>query len=231
MNRDDLGALIASIVIEELNRMKAVRSGVAQNPTAQNCAARKEDRRIPVGVSGRHVHLSREHVERLYGPGYRLNKMKDLSQPGQYACQETVTLVGPKGVLEKVRVLGPPREWTQIEISVSDCFKLGIQAPIRDSGDLGGSAAVSVVGPVGSLTITEGCIIASRHLHMHPGDAARLGVKNGDRVSVMAQGPRSVTFAEVLVRVSEKYRLEMHIDIDEANAVGLKDGDTVELLC
>ncbi len=189
------------------------------------------DRQIPVGVSNRHVHLSPGHVEILFGSGTQLTRSKELSQPGQYACQETLTLVGPKGVLEKVRVMGPAREYTQVEISVSDCFKLGIQAPIRDSGDLECSAGITVVGTVGSVTISQGCIIARRHIHMHTGDAVRFCLKDGDRIAVRAHGPRGVTYSDVLVRVSDKYRLEMHVDLDEANAVGLNNGDLVEILC
>jgi putative phosphotransacetylase len=185
---------------------------------------------IPVGISNRHVHLSSEHMEVLFGQGAQLTYLKDLSQPGQYACQETITLVGPKGVLEKVRVLGPARKSSQVEISISDCFKLGIKAPIRDSGDLKGSAAITLVGSIGSVTIPEGCIIANRHIHMHTDDANRFGLSDGQRVSVRAKGPRSVTFAEVLVRISEKYKLEIHLDMDEANAVGIRNGDFVQLV-
>lgn len=188
------------------------------------------DKRIPVGVSNRHVHLSEKDLQTLFGSGARLKKMRDLSQPGQFAAEQTVTLVGPKGVIENVRVLGPTRKKTQVEISVSDCFKLGVQAPIRDSGQLEGSARITLVGPEGSVTLPEGCIIAARHIHMHPDDARRYGVKDGDRINVRTFGPRSVTFYEVLVRVDENYRLEMHIDIDEANAACLKCGDFVEIV-
>jgi len=218
--------LITQMVKQELANVQTT-----QNNSAGSGVKQANDRLIPVGISNRHVHLSPGHVEMLFGPGYKLTRLKDLSQPGQYTCRETVTLVGPKGVLENVRVLGPSRGSTQVEISISDCFKLGIKAPIRDSGDLEGSASVSVVGPAGSVTIPEGCIIANRHIHMHTNDASRFGVKNGDRVSVRAKGPRAVTYSEVLVRVSDKYKLELHLDIDEANAVGLKNGDLVELLC
>ena len=188
---------------------------------------RQEECLIPVGISNRHVHLSQEHVEVLFGAGARLTKDRELSQPGQFTCHETVILAGPKGALEKVRVLWPPRKATQVEISVSDCFKLGIKAPIRDSGDLAGSAGITLVGSVGTAALPEGCIIANRHIHMHTSDAARFGVKNGDRICVKAPGPRGVIFTEVLVRVSEKYRLEIHLDIDEANAVGLENNDLV----
>jgi len=189
-----------------------------------------EDKKIPVGISNRHVHLSAHDLEILFGRDARLTKFKDLSQPGQFACQEKVTLVGPKGVIENVRILGPTRKNTQVEISVSDCFKLGIKAPIRDSGDLADSAGLTLVGPAGSVTIKEGGIIAARHIHMHPQDAERFGVKDGDRVDVECYGPRGVVFCEVLVRVNENYKLEMHVDMDEANAASLKNGDFVKII-
>ena len=189
-----------------------------------------EDKKIPVGISNRHVHLSAHDLEILFGRDARLTKFKDLSQPGQFACQEKVTLVGPKGVIENVRILGPTRKNTQVEISVSDCFKLGIKAPIRDSGDLAESAGLTLVGPAGSVTIKEGGIIAARHIHMHPQDAERFGVKDGDRVDVECYGPRGVVFCEVLVRVNENYKLEMHVDMDEANAASLKNGDFVKII-
>ncbi|MGQ9557376.1 MAG: phosphate propanoyltransferase [Desulfurispora sp.] len=193
-------------------------------------AAEQDAWLIPLAVSNRHVHLAEEELSALFGPGYQLHKERDLSQPGQYACKETVTLVGPKGVLEKVRVLGPLRSRTQVEISISDCFKLGVRAPLRDSGDLAGSAPITLVGPAGAVTIPEGCIIAARHIHMSPADARRFGVQDKDKVYVRAQGPRAVTFAEVLVRVHDSFRLEMHVDMDEANAVGLQNGDRVEIV-
>jgi len=189
-----------------------------------------ETGKIPLGISNRHVHISSGDLKTLFGPDAELTGMRDLSQPGQYVSEQTVTLVGPKGVIEKVRILGPLRNRTQVEISVSDCFRLGIQAPIRDSGDLAGSAPITVVGPVGSVTLSEGCIIAARHIHMHPGDAKRFGVQDGNRVSVKASGPRGIVFTEVLVRVNENYRLEMHLDIDEANAASLGNGDRLEII-
>lgn len=224
MDHAALVEMVVRMVSEQVKNISEPRRGQSEIPSPK-----QEDILIPVGISNRHVHLSREHVDLLFGGGDRLEKLKDLSQPGQFVCRETVTLVGPKGVMEKVRVLGPVRNYTQVEISVSDCFKLGIKAPIRDSGDLTGSAGITLVGAVGSVTIPEGCIIANRHIHMNTGDASRLGLKHGDRVSVKAPGPRGVTYAEVLVRVSDHYRLEIHLDIDEANAVGLKNQDLVRL--
>ena len=182
---------------------------------------------VTVGISARHVHLSRDHVETLFGAGHELKPFKELSQPGQYAAEEMVTVVGPKGVIEKVRVLGPERKKSQVELSISDCFKLGIKAPLRDSGDLAGSSSVTLVGPVGSVTLHEGAIIAARHIHMHTSDAEKYGLEDGDRIYVRAKGPRGIIFGDVLVRVGNAHKLEMHVDTDEGNAVGLRNGDTV----
>lgn len=221
MDQDELVRIITEMVEKEL--------------AAKSCPgspARAEDEHIPitVGVSNRHLHISEGDLKILFGPEAQLTKFKDLSQPGQYASNEKVTLVGPKGVMEQVRILGPVRKTTQVEISVSDCFKLGIRAPIRDSGQLTGSAGLTVVGPVGSVTIPEGAIIAARHIHMHPKDAAFFGVKDGDRVDVKVTGPRGVTFSEVLIRVNDQYNLEMHLDMDEANAASIRNGQEVEIV-
>lgn len=185
---------------------------------------------IPVGVSNRHVHLSREHEEILFGKTHSLTKIRELQQPGQFAAKETVTLVGPKGVLEKVRILGPSRNQTQVEISATDGYKLGLKPPVRDSGDLKDSEGVAIVGPEGVVKLKEGVICAARHIHITPQDAAAWGIKDGDRVDVEVKGVRGLVFKNVLIRVSPKYRLEMHIDTDEANAAGLKTGDTVEIV-
>lgn len=198
---------------------------------ANKCDDLKQDRhKIPLGISNRHVHISAEDLATLFGEKAQLTKQRDLSQPGQFVCTETVTLVGPKGVIEKVRVLGPLRKRTQVEVSISDCFKLGIKAPIRDSGDLEGSAAITIVGPVGSVTLKEGAIIAARHIHMSPTDAEFFKVQNGDRVNVKCSGPRGIVFSEVLARVDANFKLEMHLDIDEANAASLKNGDLLEII-
>jgi putative phosphotransacetylase len=179
---------------------------------------------VPIAVSNRHIHLSKEHVERLYGRNYQLNKLKDLSQPGQFACKETVTLIGPKGKLEKVRVLGPARGDTQIEISLNDGYTLGIAPPIRDSGDIEDTPSVTIQGPRGQLKVDQGLICAARHIHMGPDDATRFQVTNGQRVQVKVTGQRGVIFDNVLIRVSPNYKLEMHIDVDEANAAQIKNG-------
>lgn len=197
---------------------------------AKPLAGQQEAGKIPLGISNRHVHISAGDLATLFGKEAKLTGLRGLSQPGQYVSEQLVTLVGPKGVIEKVRILGPLRSKTQVEISVSDCFRLGVQAPIRDSGDLEGSAPLTLVGPVGSVTIHEGCIIAARHIHMHTEDAERFAVKDGDRVDVRCVGPRGIVFSEVLLRVNENYRLEMHLDLDEANAASLANGDRLEII-
>ena len=186
---------------------------------------------IPVGVSNRHIHLTREHVEILFGKGYELEKLKDLSQPGQYACKETLTIIGPSlRPIERVRVLGPERRASQVEISKTDSYVLKVKAPVRESGKIQGSAGVTIVGPAGVVKLDEGCIIANRHIHMAPADAARFGVADGDTVTVDAFGERRTRFFDVQVRVSPDFCLEMHVDTDDANAVGLSGKSTVEIV-
>lgn len=180
---------------------------------------------IPIGVSARHVHLSQEHLDILFGANYQLTKKSDLSQPGQFAANETVTVVGPKGSLERVRILGPVRGGTQIEVSKTDSVKLGLNPPLRESGNIKGSSPATIVGPKGSIYLTEGLIIAQNHIHMAPSDAERLQVQNGQFVQVKVQGKRPLLFDQVLIRVSPRYQLEMHIDTDEANAALCVTGD------
>lgn len=185
---------------------------------------------ISVGVSGRHLHISQEHLEVLFGRGYALQTLKDLSQPGQFAAKETVTVAGQKGILEKVRILGPVRKATQIEISVTDSFRLGVPAVLRDSGDTAGTPGCVIIGPKGSVILQEGVIVAARHLHLHTSDAERLGLKDLDRISIKTPGPKSVLFNNVLVRVNKAFAVDFHLDTDEANAAMLKNGDIVEIV-
>ncbi|HIX14921.1 MAG TPA: phosphate propanoyltransferase [Candidatus Hungatella pullicola] len=174
-----------------------------------------------VETSARHVHLTQEHLEILFGKGYELTKKKDLSQPGQYACEERVTIVGSKKELKGVSILGPVRTATQVELSLTDARSIGVAAPIRESGDVAGSGSCKIVGPCGEIELAEGVIAAKRHIHATPADAEALGVKNGDVVSVKVDTDgRSLVFGDVVVRVSEKYALAMHIDTDESNAAG-----------
>lgn len=184
---------------------------------------------IPVGISNRHIHLNKEDLETLFGKGYELTPIKDLSQPGQYACKETLTLVGPSmRSIENVRVLGPLRKKSQVEISVTDSFVLKVKPPVRESGKTEGSAPVTIIGPRGIVSLKEGCIIANRHIHMSPDDAARFGVKDGDYIDVDAfSGTKRTRWFDVQIRVNEAFRLEMHVDTDDANAVGFKNGSTV----
>ncbi|MCP4467192.1 MAG: acetate/propionate family kinase [Halieaceae bacterium] len=177
---------------------------------------------IPIAVSGRHIHLDRKTFSRLFGATAEPTHYKDLSQPGQYACQEKVNLVGPRGTIDGVRLLGPLRSKNQVEVSRTDEFLLGVDAPVRDSGRVTGSAPIRLEGPVGAANLSEGLICARRHIHMHTDDAERFGVNNRDEVEVaITGGPRDLIFGDVLVRVSPGYRLEMHIDTDEANAAEL----------
>ena len=186
--------------------------------------------KIPTGVSNRHLHVSQADLETLFGKGYQLKEMKPLSQPGQYAADETVTVVGPKGSLEKVRILGPVRPSTQVEISLTDSFKLGVPGVVRDSGDTKKTPGCTLKGPAGAVTLEEGVIVAARHIHASTADAAKLGVKDMDRVAIRTGGVKSVVFNNVLVRVSDKFALDFHIDTDEANAAGIKNGDMVEIV-
>lgn len=187
-------------------------------------------RSVVVGVSNRHVHLDRNDMDVLFGPGSELTRVKDLGQPGQYAAAETVTIRGQKGELRRVRVLGPLRSETQVEISVADGFTLGVKAPVRDSGQLDGTPGIEIIGPNGSVKKARGVIVAKRHIHMTPEDARRYGLSDMQNISVQVDGPRGALLNQVLIRVSEKYALEMHIDVEEANALGLKTGDCVQMV-
>ena len=189
------------------------------------------DGNIPVGVSNRHIHLTRQDVETLFGKGYRLTPLKDLSQPGQYACKEQLTIVGPSLCpIEKVRVLGPERKASQVEISRTDAYLLKVKPPVRESGKIAGSAPITIIGPKGVVTLSEGCMIANRHIHMSPEDGARFGLKDNDYVTVDAFGERRTRFFDVQVRVDPNFRLEMHLDTDDANAAGLANGAKVAII-
>lgn len=204
MTREDLVKLVTRLVVERLQ------SGPS----------------IPIGISNRHIHLSRADMDILFGKGSELTWKQDLKQPGQYACQETVIVRGPKGEFKKVRVLGPLRPETQLEISKTDSFQLGVSTPIRESGDLKGTPGIEIIGPAGSVKKDHGVIVALRHIHMSTADAKLFGVKDKDVVNVVVgNDTRRATLTNVLVRVSDKYALEMHIDIDEGNAVGAQNND------
>ena len=182
-------------------------------------------------ISARHVHLSEEDLATLFGAGYQLTNKKDLSQPGQFACEERVTVVGPKRELKNVSILGPVRPASQVELSMTDARSIGITAPIRESGDLEGSASCKLIGPCGEVELKEGVIIAKRHIHMTPADAEKYGMEDKQvvKVAVNTQG-RSLVFGDVICRVSSKYALAMHLDTDEANAAGMTGSCTAYIL-
>ena len=193
-------------------------------------ASKENGYMVPVGVSARHVHLTQEHVDILFGEGYKLTKKKEL-MGGQFASNEQVAIVGLKlRAIENVRILGPVRKASQVEIASTDAMKLGIKAPIRESGNIAGSAPIALVGPKGAVYLKEGCIIAKRHIHMSPADALAAGVSDGDVVSVRAENERGAIFNHVQIRVDDSFTLEMHIDTDEANAACLTTGDAVRII-
>ena len=208
------------------NIVKKIVSEMNNAPEAQ-----KSGYEIPVGISNRHIHLTKEDLETLFGQGYELTHLKDLSQPGQYACKELLTIVGPSlRPIENVRVLGPVRGKSQVEISLTDSYVLKVKPPVRESGNTIGSAPIRIIGPKGVVELSEGCIIANRHIHMSPSDGAAFGVKDGDYVTVDAEGKRRTRWYDVQVRVHKDFRLEMHVDTDDANAAGIGNGAKVKIV-
>ncbi len=185
---------------------------------------------LVVGVSGRHIHLTQEHLEILFGPGYTLTPLRFLNQPGQFAAEETVTIVGSKGSIGRVRILGPVRNQSQVELSVTDGYTLGINLPVRDSGDIEDSSPIILEGPEDELELSQGAIIAKRHIHLNTEEAEEYGLEDNDLVTVESQGERGLIFKNVLVRVRDSYVGEFHIDTDEANAAGLITGEYVKIM-
>jgi len=196
----------------------------------KNQPSSQYDGKIPIGVSARHVHLAQAEVEQLFGENYQLTPKFELSQPGQFAAEETVVIAGPKGSIERVRILGPARSLSQVEISWTDAMKLGMKPPLRVSGDIKGSSPVTLIGPKGSVVLHEGLIIAQAHIHMSPIDSARFQVTDGQSVQIKIEGIRPIILSNVIIRVSERYRLEMHIDTDEANAGLIQQGAVAEII-
>ncbi|WP_026888536.1 phosphate propanoyltransferase [Clostridium beijerinckii] len=209
MHSEDVVKLITKIVVDKIKAL--------------------ENYKIPIGVSNRHVHLSQKDLDILYGLGYSLAKKIDLKQPGQFAANETVTIRGPKGEFENVRILGPIRSESQVEVSMTDSFRLGVKPPIKESGQLENTPGLEIIGPKGSVKIPNGTIIALRHIHMTPEYAEKMGVKDKEIVEVETMGERHGILGNVLIRVSDKSSLEMHVDVDEANACALKNDDFVIL--
>jgi len=185
--------------------------------------------KVRIGVSARHVHVTKEDLNTLFGEGYELTKKVDLTQPGQYACNEQVTLKGPKGEIERVRILGPERGETQVEISRTDSFKLGVKPPVRNSGDLEGAAEITIVGPKGEVT-KNAAIIAARHVHATIEDAKKYGFEGKEFVSVVVKGEKGGILENVYVRISDKFSYEVHLDTDDANAFLINNGDEAELI-
>ena len=185
---------------------------------------------VVIGVSNRHIHLSQEDLNTLFGKDYKLSKMKDMKQPGQFATNEKVDIIGPKGKFTGVRIIGPVRKETQVEISITDSFKLGLTPPIRQSGDLEGTPGIKIVGPMGEIEISKGVIVAGRHIHMPKYIADIRGYKDGEIVKVETYGERKIIMCNVVLRVSDKMAKEMHIDVDEANAAALKNNDYVKII-
>ena len=186
--------------------------------------------KLTVGISNKHVHLSQADLETLFGKGYQLTKTKDLNQPGQYATAEKVDVTGPKGTLKGLRILGPVRKQTQVELAATDARTIGIKCPVRLSGDLAGSAPITITGPCGQIELEEGAIIAMRHMHVTPEDAKIAGVVGRDKVSIRVGGERGLVFDEVAVRCTPTSYTEIHLDTDEANAAGVVNDQLVELV-
>lgn len=213
MDTEDIEKL-TRIVIQTISDSKEKQSGMA----------------VPVGVSARHIHLTQEDVEKLFGPGYHLTKKKEL-MGGQFAANEQCTIVGLKlRAIENVRILGPVRKKSQIEISSTDARTLGVNAPLRQSGDTAGSAPIAIVGPKGAIYLNEGCIVAARHIHMTPEQAESAMLHDGDYVSVRMGNDRGALLDHVKIRVDASFSLEMHIDTDEANACQVKQGDSATII-
>lgn len=212
--------------MENLNeRIAQIVKRVLADMPSEARETKPDNGEVPIGVSNRHIHLSKEDLYTLFGEGYELTPMKELSQPGQYACKELLTIVGPSlRPIENVRVLGPLRGKSQVEISATDSYVLKVKPPVRESGRLAGSAPIRIVGPKGVVELSEGCIIANRHIHMSPEDGEAFGVKDGDYVTVDVEGKRRTRWFDVQVRVHKDFRLEMHVDTDDANAAGIGNG-------
>lgn len=186
--------------------------------------------KVSIGVSNRHVHLTKEHLEILFGSGYELEKRNDLTQPGQYAATALVTIKTDKSEIDKVRVLGPIRNYTQVEISKTDAYKLGLNPPVRNSGDLEGSSPITIVGPNGEVNLNEGCIIAARHIHILPEQMKMYELEGKETVSVKIDGEKGGIISNVYLKVSDESFFELHLDTDDANAHLIKNGDIGEIL-
>lgn len=189
-----------------------------------------KDKQVPIGISNKHVHVSKEDLATLFGEGYELTPKKDLSQPGQFACEETVDVVGPKGTLKRVRILGPVRPETQVELAQTDARSIGVNALLRESGKLEGTEGCKLVGPKGEVELGKGCIVAHLHIHFHTDEAAKMGITDKQILTVLVRGQKDVVFCNVIARVGDKMKLDFHLDTDEANAALVKNGDCAIIL-
>ncbi|MDU6791504.1 MAG: phosphate propanoyltransferase [Anaerococcus sp.] len=213
-----------------MNELSQLLENLVENYNKNKNEVNVDIYKIPVGISGRHIHLSQNDLDTLFGKGYKLTPIKSLSQPGQFACKECLTIAAKKGCIEKVRIIGPTRNKTQVEILRSDAFKLGIKPVLRLSGDLKDTPGLTVIGPEGSVILNEGTIVAQRHIHFNNLQAKERGFKNGDIVSIRTRGERSAVLENVSVRVGDNGYLDCHIDQEEANALGLGPKDFIEII-
>ncbi len=220
-DRDAVRKIVEEVVRERLKATSGLGARAPKGPVST---------RVPIGISNRHGHLTAAHVETLFGKGKRLTVLRPLLQPDQFACNETIHVATSQGMLKSLRIIGPERKYSQVEIARTDAFALGLKPPMRQSGELDASAGCVLIGPAGSVVLTEGVILAGRHLHCHTSEGEALGLKNRQIIRVRISGDRGGLLENVLVRVGEIHRLELHIDTDEGNALGVKKGDTAELL-
>ncbi len=228
VTREQLTEIVALAVKKALDRPKASEQGIA---IKQMEYPEQEERLVPVGISMRHVHLTQADLTRLFGQAYMLTPMKPLSQPGQFAAQECVDVIGPKGTLKKVRILGPLRKETQVELAQTDCRTVGVKAPVRSSGDLKGTPGVILKGPCGEITVPQGVIVADRHIHLSPSQAEKYGLRDGDRVKVLVgSGSKQGIMGGVLIRSNAGCEMDFHIDTDDGNAFQLRQGQLVRIL-
>ncbi len=233
----DTERLIRDIISNVMSRLESdpSRSSVTAKPGIisgdSGGQGAKSQKRVVCGVSVRHIHLCREYVDVLFGKGYEMQVLKELYQPGTYAYKETVTIVGPRlSAIQNVRILGPLRDKTQVELAKTDCIILGIDAPVRPSGQLSGTASAVIIGPKGAVYLKEGVIRANRHLHLSTDDAGYFGVEDNDLVDIRMSGPKGLTFNNVQVRVSPDFKSEMHVDTDDGNAADIINGTLVEIV-
>lgn len=226
----DTERLVRDIVANVMSRISPDAPGIPEEEQGP-AGSRKDPKKVVCGVSVRHLHLSREHADILFGKGYEMQVLKELYQPGTYAYKETVTVVGPRlNAIQNVRILGPLRDKTQVELAKTDCITLGVDAPVKPSGQLEGTASAVIIGPKGAVYLKDGVIRANRHLHLSSGDAAYFGLKDNDLVDVRISGPKGLTFNNVQARVSPDFKSEMHVDTDDGNAADIVNGTMAEIV-